>query len=547
MRLILPAAAASLCALALCAQDAPDPSKPTILVQGVVRDEQTREPIAGAVVQIISMSAAGDPSQASGARSGPAGDFQVRVRPGERLVVAGQADHYQPANTTVKVIATQETVLAEVLLSRLQGIQGVLVDDASRKPVEGLAVEIVQAQSQVISLMPGQRTKTLSAADGRFAFAELPQGEYFLRISGKPAVSIEEIPAKDLEGDGRDKALQPPDGAASFGTIVWPGQTADIPSTPGIKLGAASVDLGEIRLTRGKLTNLMGLAGPCEEGASIQVMVSRPQVVAALGLLATRDLPCGSGFRLMNLPDGSFTVTTLQGFPQRRWGTQTIDARARSPLRLTLNAFVSVEISVEGDVEDGKPADLPEGLRVNLSSDNPAIKVDQPAVLRPQSFEATLYPGEQYHFSVQAGPKYYVKRATYNAAGIPDLSAGFTASTAGLSQLNLVVSDRAASIQIQVGERGKSPLTRPSVFLVRDGMSFDEFHRDFLRIPVLTGDALTFGSLAPGTYRAVGPNADGVLPTTESLFQAMLKDSSRQSMPVTVDEGQTATITWDAP
>ncbi len=509
---------------------APDPSKPMILVQGVVLDKDTREPIAGAQVS-------------GGAKTGPGGDFQLRTNPIQRLSVFAQADHYQAGSATVQITADQAPVYVEVLLAHLQSLRGALVDDETRKPIAGLQVELVLMPGAAMDVM-GRMTRAVSAEDGSFLFPELPRGEYFLRISDKPAIAIEEIPAKDLEGDGRDKALEPPEGAASYGTIVWPGRNADMPSTPGITLGSSAVDVGEIRLSRNKLTNLTGLAAPCEEGASLQVMVSRPSVAAALGLLTTRDLTCGDGFRLLNLPDGTMNLTALQGFPQRRWVSQSIDSRSRSPVRLTLNAFVTVEISVE--VEDGRLEDLPPNLRVALSSSNTAIKVDNPAMLRPGAFEATLYPGEQYFLSVQAGPQYYLKRATYNASELTDLSS-FTASTAGVSQLNLVLSNHAASVEVHVTHNGKPPAARPAIFLLKDGMSVEGFRRQLPRMPLVSGDGLVFTGLAPGTYRVAGASPEGVLPTTEALFDAMLKDPSRQSMPVTVDEGQTATINWDIP
>ena len=57
----------------------------------------------------------------------------------------------------------------------------------------------------------------------------------------------------------------------------------------------------------------------------------------------------------------------------------------------------------------------------------------------------------------------------------------------------------------------------------------------------------SFEGLSPGTYRAMRVLPQQPLPTTEALFQAALADASRQSMSVIVDEGQTATITWDLP
>jgi hypothetical protein len=555
MRLSVLVAVLIVIAAGLHAQDGVDPSKPQIslpqiLIQGVVLDKDSREPVPGARVSTTAMpgSSPGSILVSGGATSGASGEFQMRLNQSSNLILMAQAPHYQGGTALVRgITADQSSVFVEIPLVRLQSLDGVLVDDATRKPIPGLAVELIGNSADPMGLGALPRgTKTVSGPDGRFSFPELPRDEYFLRISDGPALSIGEIPAKQLEGDGRDKALEPPEGALSYGTIVYPGRNADVPSEPGITLGATPVDLGEIRLTRSKLQSLSGLVAPCEEGASIQINLSRPSAQAVLGLLTTRDITCGDGFQLLNLPDGTLTLTAIQGFPQRRWVSQSIDAHTRSPVRLTLNAFVSVQIGVE--VEGATTEPLPENLRFTLTPENRAVKVDSPAMLRPGAFEATLYPGERYRLSAQVGPKYYVKRATYNGSTLPDVF-GFTASTAPISLLAVVLSDKAAAIEVDLTSGGKPLKDRPQVILLRDGMSFAEFNPNSLRNmrPANSSGTLSFGGLAPGTYRAAIASPDRPLPTTEALFQAMLADVSRQSPPVTVDEGQTATITWDLP
>jgi hypothetical protein len=539
------------------AQGGVDPSKPQIslpqiLVQGVVLDKDSREPVPGAQVSTTLMPGPtpGSVTVSGGATSGASGEFQMRLNQSPNLNLVAQAPHYQRGQALVRGITLgQSSVYIEITLVRLQSLGGVLVDDETRKPIAGLAVELIAKgnSTDVMGLGTLPRgTKTVSGTDGRFSFPELPRDEYFLRISDKPEPLIGDIPAKDLEGDGRDKALEPPEGALSYGTIVYPGRNADIPNGPGITVGATPVDVGEIRLTRNRLQSLSGLVAPCEDGAKIHINLTRPSDIPVLGPLTTRDLTCGEGFQLLNLPDGSYTVTAMQGFPQRRWVSQSIDAHTRSPLRLTLNAFVSVEISVE--VEGAPPDAMPPAVRFAFEAENQAAKVDAPAVLASGIFEATLYPGERYGLSAAMPAKYYVRRMTYNGSTLPDAS-GFAASTAPISQLTVVLSDKAATVEVRLTYGGSPPKDRPMVILLRDGMNFTEFNPNSLRNmrPANGTGALSFAGLAPGTYRAAIVAPDQPLPTTKAAFQAMLADASRQSMPVTVDEGQTATITWDVP
>jgi hypothetical protein len=134
--------------------------------------------------------------------------------------------------------------------------------------------------------------------------------------------------------------------------------------------------------------------------------------------------------------------------------------------------------------------------------------------------------------------------AATNVTSLPGASA-FTASIALISQLRVVLAN-AAVIAVHLTEGGNPSKNRIPVVLLGDGMSFAEFRKQIIFASDPSG-ATTFGGLAPGTYRAVRSGPDQPQPTSEALFQAMLADASRLSAPVTVEEGQTATINWDLP
>ena len=531
---------------------ASDSSKPTVLVRGTVIDRDSHVPIPGAIVttaQPVTLSPSEIVQSGPGAMTaGPGGEFQLQAKAGDTLTLSARSAGYQlPALVVQKIAVGDTTVSVEIPLVKLQSLRGVLVDDETRKPISGLGVELIAYSGGLeIGMMPG-KMKTTSYADGSFFFNDIQIGEYYLRITDRPSPVVVEIPAKALEGDGRDKALETPQGAVSYGTIVWPGNNADVPTVPGIKIDGAPVDLGEIRLSKTRLRNLSGLAGPCEEGANVQITLSRPASSPAIGMLATNDIKCGGGYQLLNLPDATMAVSAVQGFPQRRWVSQSIDARARGPLRLTLASLVTLQISVE--VEEGSVEDLPPGFRIGLERGSRAVQTESPVMLRPGAFEATLYPGERYWISAQAGPKFYLKRLVFNGSTLPELT-GFTASTASLSQLTVVLSKHPATLDVHFSEGGTAKSVA-QVFLLPDGVSFAEFQRHlnpagWMRTTDSSGGA-SFTGLAPGTYRAGRVLPGKPLPTTEPLFRAMLADASQLSSSVTVDEGQAARIDWDVP
>ena len=509
----------------------PEANIPEVVVVGTVVDKDSHAAVPGASVSVSGF------YDNDSATSGGSGEFQFRLATTGPLTVSVRAAGYQRQEVRVAIATGQESVRVDLPIAKLQSIVGTVVDDETRKPIPGLQVSAVDPHGNSVTSAP-------TGPDGSFFLRDLPQGEYFLRIADKPEASIQSIPAKALEGVGRDKALKVPEGASSYGTIVWPGKNADIPMIPGIQVGNAPADFGEIRLTKTKLQNLSGTIAPCEEGASLQLSFSRPVTDAGSPTWqGRRDITCGDGFQILNIPDGTFTLSAVQGFPQRRWASQKIDAHTHGPLQLNLAPLVKVQISLA--VEDGKTDDLPPNLRVVLYCDDRSLKIDAPAMLGPGEFEALLYPGERYTVGAPYGTKYFLKRLAYNGAELQDLS-GFAASGAALSHLEMVLSPHGATVNVRIPRSATdAPVT---MRLVRDGMSFGEFRTGtFPQVVHVEPNESThiFAGLHPGTYRAIRDSENP--PKDEASFRAMLADVSVQSSPVTVDEGQTATITWDLP
>lgn len=280
-----------------------------------------------------------------------------------------------------------------------------------------------------------------------------------------------EIPAEQLAGDNRDKALEVPEGVESYGSVQWPQGSGE-----SIEVGGQPVDVGEIRVKKTKLQNLSALVGPCEEGATIDVTLAQSNLGPVVLPVATKDITCGSGFQVLNIPDGQFTLYASQDSPKTRRVWQTIDPLAPSPLRLNLAAFVSLQIGVE---VDGRTLDdLPPGLKLSLKPRDPELGSQVLDQVSTGAFEATIYPGERYSITALSPPNYYLKRIIYGGTGQPS-SSEFTASTAPASQLGIVLSNHAASVQVHVTSGGnpRSGL----VFLIREGITAAELSHGLLQ------------------------------------------------------------------
>jgi hypothetical protein len=205
-------------------------------------------------------------------------------------------------------VADQNTGFIEIALDRLAEIRGRLIDDATREPIAGLTMALVRASDQAVSTSPmGSAPPSTIGADGAFSFKRVYRDDYYLRIQSKPSVRVEEIPAKALEGENREKALKVPDPAEGYGVVLWPGEDATASTEPPLKLTSDNAEIGDIRLRQYKLHNLTGVLGPCDEGASIQLLVIGNNGGGTVRL-ADLDTKCGNGFRILNLPNGTFTL-----------------------------------------------------------------------------------------------------------------------------------------------------------------------------------------------------------------------------------------------
>ncbi len=287
---------ATLALTAAFAQNAPQP----VLIQGVVLDKVGRTPIAGAsvVMTIVSRST---PAVVSGtADSG--GRFALSIAGGAPFSVIVTAPGYE-RHLQQEPAPGQNGVFIEATLDRLAEIRGRVVDDETRKPIAGLGMTLVRPSLRQVGTASSIPAGLTTQDDGSFAFKNLTRGDYYLRIEGTPKVVIQAIPAQDLAGEAREKALQVPEPAEGYGIVLGPGDSAAEPKAPPVSLAAELLDLGDIRLRRYKLHNLSGVLGACEEGAYLQVLLLGRNGGGTVRL-ADLDTACGNGFRILNLSEG---------------------------------------------------------------------------------------------------------------------------------------------------------------------------------------------------------------------------------------------------
>ncbi len=513
------------------AQDAPQP----VPIQGVVLEKGSRAPVAGARVNVSIINNIPSPTPALlVATTDGGGHFEMTVPGGATFNLIVSAAGYEGFQQR-QPAAGQNGAFVEVTLDRLAEIRGRLVDDETRKPIAGVGMALVRSDLPTVSmrLLPVLVGLT-TLDDGSFSFKNLTRGDYYLRIQANPSPVMQEIPANDLAPETRDKALEVPEPAEGYGIILWPGEDADAPKAPPLHLVSDLMDVGDIRLRRYKLHNLSGVLGSCPEGAGLQVLLLGKNGASTVRL-ADLDTACGSRFRILNLPEGTFTLVA-QGGPPRRFVSQVFSGATRGPLLLNVSLAVSVQILIEVECVDGGnfPGDL---TRVNiaLTSENAPVNIDPPDRISPSEYEAHLFGNERYRMSVSPPSAYYLKRLSYNGVDSEDLT-GFTAVPGALSTLRLVMSNHPGIIEVQAPPR-------TAVYLLKEGAKFADFNlndrRTFQQVGA-DGEA-RFAGLSPGRYHAF--LADGPLPSSQDGIDERLLHSTA----VTVEEGQTASVTLEAP
>jgi hypothetical protein len=509
------------------AQNAPQP----VPIQGVVLEKGSRSPIAGATINLSIINNPAPQPVLLNATTDNGGRFTVDVPGGSAFNLIVSATGYQGYQQR-EPPAGQNDLFIEVTLDRLAEIRGQLVDDETRKPIAGVNLALVRADILTISMSPmGVPVGTTTPDDGSFAFKNLTRGDYYLRLESQPKILIQEIPGKDLAAETRDKALEVPEPAEGYGIVLWPGEDASAPRAPPLKVTSDVLDVGEIRLRRYRLHNLSGVLGACKEGAGLQVLLLGKNVAATVRL-ADLDTACGNGFRILNLPEGSFTLIA-QGGPPRLFVSEAISGNTRGPLLVNVASAVSVQMLIE--VEDVPRTNLPEDLqyvRIALTPENAPVKIDAPDKVSPGEYEAHLFGNERYRMSVIPPPAYYLKRLSYNGVDSDDLT-GFTAVPGALSTLQLVMSNHPGAIDVQAPNR-------TSVYLLKEGAKFGDLQLGRTFQPVGASGRVRFAGLSPGRYRAY--LADGSVPLSQSGL-----DEMPHSETLTVEEGQTSSVTLEAP
>ncbi len=167
------------------------------VLEGIVRDAKTKEPVAGARVMATADQATIQLAEAQThvATAGPEGRFRIAgLRPGAYELHAAKDQRRSLAPTRIGLGVAEQLADVEILVGVGPVVRGKIIDDKGA-PAAG---------ASAVAMGEGTRDdEAIAKADGTFELAGLPPGHYFLRGQGNGFVPDRMVPVeiatKDVE------------------------------------------------------------------------------------------------------------------------------------------------------------------------------------------------------------------------------------------------------------------------------------------------------------------------------------------------------------
>ncbi|MBN1208525.1 MAG: carboxypeptidase regulatory-like domain-containing protein [Myxococcaceae bacterium] len=352
------------------------------VIEGFVVDAQGN-PAAGAEVQVSGR----DPQVVT---TGQGGGFSVEVEPGEHTVSARRGDEAGSLDRPVIVSAGRTVRDVWVRLGQGAVMEGRVVSRATGAPIAGASVDVSPYRQN------GDSGRTVTDGEGRFSVGRLAPGSYDLVVSApgfselarrgltvasgeRFAVELQLTSTGAAEGQVRDTAGQPVQGAQVTGGSRWGGGLGNIPAEARTdaegRYRLEGLSAGTLLLTASREGATLGVSQRVEvtEGGTAQVDFTLEEtgtvegVVRATGGalpaslavtafaqgrgrfspsdMARAEIDTAGNFRMV-LPPGSYG---LQLRSEERWG---FGGRRSQSVLVEAGKIVRTELSWQSDARE---------------------------------------------------------------------------------------------------------------------------------------------------------------------------------------------------
>lgn len=470
-------------------------SPATFIVSGTMVEHATNRPLAGVLV-ILSPNAA--PDHQLTVVTGADGRFTFTNCPAAKYSLLAQRRGdpeiygYQGTEGYSTGIVTGPAFQTENLIFPLEApasIAGLVTEDDG-DPVTQATVILLRKWISSGRQQVSQTNQETTGSSGRFRFAHLSPGTYFIAVQARPWYARNPGPAVDgtQPENAREFDVAYPvtfDGDTTNGTAAAPITLAegasvtvqiDLKAVPAIHVPITGVDLSQI----GGISTAASVEGP--GGVQIQVPAS------ASGVNDT--------YELNGLAPGRYVVQ-LQKFIQgggELHSERTVDLAAGSTLSLQDTSAASVSGKITFDGVDQTP-DLA-GIVLSDGQQSPSAQVQ-----RAGSFSFSQHPVSpgSYEVYIQNVPDGYVKSITAKGAAV---SGGTVEIAAGAAvQLSVVVGKGVRTKLDGVALKDGKPISGAMILLLPQDLNRSLLIR---RDQSDSDGTFTLPEIGPGRYTLLG-------------------------------------------
>jgi len=398
-------------------------------------------------------------------------------------------------------------------LIRLGELRGRVID-GDGKPLSNLRVVLIPATS----------TQVVTDPDGYFTATKLRPGDYLVRIG--PERGFPEILRQFSESDLKivDEDLE---------TSFWPG--VPIPVSSGASLSVGTITVRKAAYYR---AHLSVQPGDCEADENWHLAV---RTGGAPDFRLARQVPCGKDFLVRNLPPGaySFVLSTDDGRgEEKRWAVAPVEVTDQN---LEVKMIMSPGADISGRLVAAEGAALLAKTTVVVTPVLGGWGFTTRVSDAGGTFQVHSLPGDPSQVSARdMGDKFYVKEVRYNGLLVTD---GVFTPVSGPANLEIVIDDKAATINGSVAERGKvaGPIMIVAVKwpLAPDSSSVSMLLRKSKNTPADEQGNFQINGMAPGEYRVFGVTETTAMRLKPGTLIRLIDRAEK----VTLDRGASPSVT----
>ncbi len=498
-------------------------------IEGRVVLKGTSQPLAGITIQFFSSSRRPVTTDAEGR-------FAFDGLPaGPHLLVVNPTSGYRGE---VRLVLRESQKLTGVEIKAYPGatISG-RVRDAKDRPVPGLRVSALQANSAGRRMPPGRGMAGLTNDMGEYKLSGLSPGRYLLLVETERAT----LSTREWVDDEKLKLPAPmvstvrtyyPNALSQETAAVF--QLAAGQSVEALDVTLAQTDTYCVR------TKVQRPAAQAAERVHVQVVTD-----AYLGaaVMAEGEATLG-GFEVCRLPQGSYTVLATAGEEPDVLHASSTFSLTDSSLRipdLTLAPLVKLAGRLTVDTPSGaKPKPLPGGIGIQLMATGRPFARGQRTFTQVSESGPFVIPAvlpAEYTLNVYPPAGFYVKSAT--ADGRDALREPLYA---GCRELHIVLGQDGAQVAVVVTEtKDSAPVAGARVIVARDPLPEKYVQGELMTaITDQNGSAMIAG-LAPGPYRVLA-FADTVVVALDERPRVLQNRVKGEFVDLGPDESRTLTI-----